>query len=138
MSEMDEKASGRIKGFLDFSREAWEDYGLALDRVGDADRETQDILHWLEFNAGASEKDKLKMADALGEIRRERRKAKNAAEILKPAVDWSTENGPVRKRLERLLGDVRSVEKNTENRCYLDRTDIVARTLGEEKENAEG
>lgn len=135
---MDNKASERIKDFLDLLREAEEGRGIAFALVGDADKETQDILHWLEFNSErADERTLIKMARTLGAVRRGRRKAKDAAETLKPAVDWAADNESVRKGLERLLGEARKAEKNTENRYYLDKTDVIARTLEEEKEGAE-
>lgn len=132
---MDNKASERIKDFLRFLREAEEERGIAF--AGDADKETQDILHWMEFNGeGASEEDKLKVLEAQTKIRQERRRAKDAAEILKPAVDWAAENPAVIKSLERLQGEVKKAERNTENRHYLDKTDVIARTLGREREEA--
>ena len=76
---MDEKASGRIKAFLGFLREAKEGYNIAFARVGDADREIQDILHWTEFNAEASEEDRVKVSKAETRVRQERRRAKNEA-----------------------------------------------------------
>lgn len=136
---MDEKASERIKDFLDFLREAKEGCGIAYALVGDADKETQDILHWMEFNSErADERTLAKMVRTLGAVRRGRRKAKDAVETLKPAADWAVDNETVRKGLERLLGEARKAEKNTENRYYLDKTDVIARTLGEGgKEGAE-
>lgn len=137
MNEMNNKASERIRDFLRFLREAQEERGIAFALVGDADKETQDILHWMEFNGeGASEEDKLKVLEAQTKIRQERRRAKDAAEILKPAVDWAAENPTVIKSLERLQGEVKKAERNTENRHYLDKTDVIARTLGREREEA--
>lgn len=86
--------------------------------------------------AGASEEDKLKVLEAQTKIRQERRRAKDAAEILKPAVDWAAENPTVIKSLERLQGEVKKAERNTENRHYLDKADVIARTLRREREEA--
>ena len=35
-----------------------------------------------------------------------------------PVLEWLDANRPVVKGIERLLGNVRKVEKNTENRIY--------------------
>ena len=131
---MDEKASGRIKDFLSFLRDAKEGHRIASSLVGDADKEIQDILHWSEFNAGASEEDRVKISKAETRVRQERRQAKNDAAILEPVAKWATENAAVVKSLERLQGEVKKAERSAENRHYIDRTDVIARTLGEEKE----
>lgn len=131
---MDEKASGRIKAFLSFLRDAKEGYNIAFAQVGDANKEIQDILHWTEFNAEASWEDRVKVSKAETRVRQERRQAKNEVAVLELVAKWAAENAAVVKSLERLQGEVKKAERSAENRHYIDRTDVIARTLGEEKE----
>jgi len=131
---MDEKASGRIKAFLSFLRDAKEGHRIASSLVGDANKEIQDILHWTEFNAEASWEDRVKVSKAETRVRQERRQAKNEVAVLEPVAKWAAENAAVVKSLERLQGEVKKAERSAENRHYIDRTDVIARTLGEEKE----
>ena len=49
-----------------------------------------------------------------------------------PVAEWVAKSENVQKSMERLLGDVRKAEKATENKHYMDRTDIMAQTLDEE------
>lgn len=137
MNGMDAKASEYIKAFLDFLREAPTEHNIAAQRQSDADKEIQDILHCIENNAEASESDKVKLSDAQRNIRRARREAKNTETVLRPIVEWADKHGPDIKSLERLLGDVKKAEKSAENRHYIDRTDIIAETLGKKKEAGE-
>ncbi len=47
-------------------------------------------------------------------------------------------NAGIKKSLEQLLEEVRSIEKDMENRKYTDKTDVIDRTLGPERKIMEG
>lgn len=124
------KTSEQISAFLDMLREARMDHNIAVQQESDADKETQDIMHWSEFEGGQASQDvKAAVLDAQSSVRQHRRQAKNTAEILKPVVSWVDSNEQIVKSLERLLGEVRKAEKNTDSRSYMEKTDIIARTL---------
>lgn len=113
--------SDHLDAFLTFLRNCEQDYRIALQSEQEANGETQDILHMLEFE----EKDHHSMARIskdLKAIRQNRRKAKDKMNVLSPIIDWIDENKENIKTLERLLGAVRKVEKDTENRFYTPRT----------------
>ena len=61
-----------------------------------------------------------KLAKQLKELRKQRRIAKDNINVTNPIIEWldSKENQMVIKSLERLLGDLRKIEKNTKNRIY--------------------
>lgn len=121
--------SEQISDFLAFLRETKLENSVAVSQERDAGDQTQDILHSLELdNNRYHECAKLSMA--LREARRERRKAKDRAQITQPIVDWERQNQKTIRELERLLGEVRRAEKATEGRSYNPKTDIVKHTPG--------
>ncbi len=101
---------------------------MAKMRQSEADNETQDILHRLELH-NDSYHDMARMSRTLKEVRQNRRAAKDAVSELDPICGWAKENAKVLKSLEQLLGNVRKVEKSTQNRHYMDRTDAVERSI---------
>lgn len=123
--------SERISAFLDFLREAPAKYRMAQEDEMRSDKETQDILHWYEFDGwDATDAELLRVGRTLSLVRRRRRRAKDARSILHPVTEWTAKNESVQKSLERLLGDMRKAERGTENRHYTDRTDIMRVMLG--------
>ena len=125
------KGSESISGFLKFLRECEEGYGMAKDKEGETDRETQDILHRLELCDDGHD-DTARLAVALREVRRERRMAKDRCAEAEPVICWLQRHGSKEavKSLEQLLGDVRKAEARVENRGYVEKTDILDKVFG--------
>ena len=123
-----------ISDFLKFLREADTIYAIADATQKEADNETQDILHAMELDS-LSYHERARLSSALSAVRNKRRKAKDTAEIMKPVLDWKEKNRSAVKSLETVLGAVRTIEKEKENRFYVKRTDIVQRTLQEHEKN---
>lgn len=126
------KRSDQIESLLDLLRTARSDYDIAREQVSDADKETQDILHWLEFNESLPVDDEgaMLILGVIGMIQRDRRAAKDIVHTMQPITEWIAGHKSTVKGLEQLLGDVRKAEKDTENRHYTDRTDIMVQILG--------
>lgn len=59
-----------------------------------------------------------RLSKELRGVRQKRRAAKDTMSETAPVLDWIDANRSTIKSLERLLGDVRKSEKNTENRIY--------------------
>ena len=127
-------ASTHISDFLKFLREADTIYTIADVTQKESDNETQDILHDMELDS-VSYHGRARLSSALSAVRKKRRKAKDTAEIMKPVLDWKEKNRAAVKSLETVLGTVRTIEKEKENRFYVKRTDIVQRTLQEHEKN---
>lgn len=126
------KTSEQISAFLGLIRGAPAEYDIAKARESDANKKTQDILHWLENNEippvdgdGA-----MLILGAIGMIRRDRRAAKDAEAVMKPVAEWAKTHKSTMDSLAQLLGAVRKEEKSTEKRYYMDRTDIMRVMLG--------
>lgn len=118
------KESEYIAGFLSYLREAVTRYNIAEADEKEANAQTQDILHRLElYDDVYSETERL--GELLRQVRRKRRKAKNARETLAPVADWAKDNEGFISRLNRTLGEVRKVEERQAIRAYIPRTDIL-------------
>lgn len=118
-----------IDDFLSFLRKAQEDYSIATLQESDTNNETQDILHRIELDDN-SYHEYARLSKALRRVRKDRREAKDTVMQLQPVVEWLAENSKTVRDLEKLLGAVRKVEKQTENRFYIPKTAIVDETLG--------
>ena len=86
----------------------------------EANDATQDLLHIIELEEHSHD-EYARLSEELKAVRRQRRKAKDTMSETAPVLDWVEANRPVIKGLEKLLGDVRKAEKNTENRIYTPR-----------------
>ncbi len=122
-----------ISDFLEFLRESQQDYNIAIDIESTKSKETQDILHKIELD-DIKYHEYAKLAKALKSIRNERREAKNTKQQLEPLIGWVEGNQAVLRELERLLGELRKVEKNIKNAHYYPRTEVVNEIL-KDKEN---
>lgn len=124
------KNSLTVKSFLDFVSRSETEAELAKETLDECDKETQDILHYLEFH-DAPYLERKKINDLLPSIRRERRKAKDTNAVLSPLVKWAHSNKKALSELQQVLGSIRKEEQYQTNRAYHYRTDIVEKTLKE-------
>lgn len=110
--------------FLTCLRISEDNLRMAEDEVDRTGHETQDILHRLELFD-----DKHHAVAALGKklraVRRLRRVAKETVEMLTPLVEWADENKKFLTGLQKVLGDLRKIERRQEGRTYMPRTDIL-------------
>ena len=124
------RVSEQISTFLEMLRETPSMCRAAQEDETRSDRESKDILHWFEnYGYYASDAEIVRVGRALSLVRRRRRQAKDARNVLYPVAEWVAKSENAQKSMERLLGDVRKAEKATENKHYMDRTDIMAQTL---------
>lgn len=117
----DAMTSEQIDRFLTWLRDCEQRFHMAEADEQESNSATQDILHSLELE-DHEYRDFAKLGKELRQVRRKRREAKDTLSVLAPVLDWVEANRAVIKSLERLLGDVRKVEKYTKNRIYTART----------------
>ena len=120
----------QFQQFLKFISQCQANFSIAETIQEDTEAETQDILHKLELEE-ITYHEHVRLSKALKKVRIERRKAKDTIEQLGPLVTWATQNSKVIKELERVLGEMRKVEKNMQYRHYNPKTDIVNEALKE-------
>lgn len=126
------RVSGQIESLLDLLEAAQSDYDIAQGQMSDADKETQDILHWLESNEipPVDGEGAILILGAIGMIRRDRRAAKDTAIVMQPVAEWAKTHKSTMESLKQLLGNVRRAERRAGNTHYTDRTDIMVQILG--------
>lgn len=118
------KASKDLERFLDSLKSAESQLDQAAAGQQEAEAETQDILHSLELEKH-SYHEMVALSRKLAEVRQARRKHKDIVAQLTPVVEWTRENDSAVRSLQRLLGDVRKTERNTQNRFYTPRTNVL-------------
>ena len=114
------KKSEVIAGFLEFLRGVPLQYRIALSEKLKQEDLTQDLLHHLEID-NPSYRDTALTGQELSEARKTRRVAKDMAEVLAPIDQYIKQHKGEINALEKLLGDVRKVEQQHENRFYVPR-----------------
>lgn len=124
--ESHQTVSNGIEAFLDYIRETEQLYRISVANEQEANDATQDILHSLELETHDYHSS-ARLARKLKEVRQARRAAKDLMGQTLPVVEWAEGNRQTIKSLERLLGEVRKMEKNTGNRIYTPKTTIVGR-----------
>lgn len=113
-----------ISEFLKFLREAEKEYKAAQETEKETESQLQDIDHRLELYTDSYHKT-ARLGKLICEVRRTRRKAKEAQELNEPVLSWIRDNKSAIKSLERLLGTVRHIREVQEKRAYWPRTDIL-------------
>ena len=113
-----------IADFLALLEYAQERYATAYDEERNANDETQDILHSLEFEWYDTRK-AARLARKLSEIRQKRRQAKNDMEIVGLISDFVNSHAALIKALQRLQSDVQTTKQDQAQRPYHFRTEIM-------------
>ena len=122
--ESHQTVSNGIEAFLNYIRETEQLYRISVANEQETNDATQDILHSLELETHDYHSS-ARLARKLKEVRQARRAAKDLMGQTLPVVEWAEGNRQTVKALERLLGEVRKMEKNTGNRIYTPKTTIV-------------
>ena len=118
------KESEYIDGFLAYLREARTRLNIAVADELKANAQTQDILHRLEMEDDCND-ETARLGTLLREVRRKRRIAKDAREVLTPVVTWADDQETLINTLDRTLGEIRKIERRQGNRAYIPRTNIL-------------
>ena len=111
-----------VENVLRFFREAEEEANRAASDQRECEDMQNDILHDLEF-VDHTHNERGHMGKELTEIRRKRRAAKNACELLDPLLRWATIYDRAIKDLQRTLGEMRKIEDRQKNRLYRRKAD---------------
>ncbi len=102
---------------LRFFKEADDAAVIADDERKICEDKQNDILHELEL-VDHTHNERGRLGKELTEIRRQRRGAKDAYELLYPLCEWIANNGNAIKALQRALGEMRKIEEKQKNRQY--------------------
>lgn len=113
------KRSDSLADFLNFIDLSKNDYYYHFENVKQKDHEHQDHIHLLELGK-LGHHEKARLATKIEQSRIERRKSKDAVEVLEPLVTYLEDeaNKKAMNRLRQVLGDMRKREERQENRVY--------------------
>lgn len=112
--------SDEISAFLNFLHNCAEQYNISRTVQREKEDLTQDILHEMELRS-LSYHELANLSKSLQAARRERREAKDICEVMEPIVLYAETNQSTIHALEKLLGEVRKIEKKHDNRIYIPR-----------------
>jgi hypothetical protein len=113
-----------VENFLNFLREAEQQYSIAQADEAEANDRTQDILHAIEFGE-YNYRRTATLTKRLRDIRVARRDAKNRMELCQTVNEWTNANRKSIEQLQVVLGKLRKTEKTIQYRKYMDRTDAM-------------
>ena len=125
--------SENVERFLNFLRESQTCFSAALSERQYNENIIQDILHAIEFDS-CGNIPPVKLKKLLRSARTQRRAAKNIIETAQPVVEWCEQNKNVIKALERLLGEMRHIERRIAARTYAPRTKVLEESANESED----
>lgn len=90
------------------------------------DKETQDVLHYIELHANMNAADGNEMYKKLREIRRKRRQCKNEMDLLEPAYTFfKTQATELATQLAAVQGKCKQLKAGIDGRQYTLRTGVI-------------
>ena len=125
-----------IEAVLRVFKDAQEQASLAFDEQKECQDKQNDILHEFEL-LEMSHNERGRLGKTLAEVRKSRRAAKNAVELLGPLCEWIDANQSAINALKRTLGDMRKIEDRQANRTYRLKTDNKGEIIGGKKSETE-
>lgn len=120
-------SSKDVESIIHVFNEALFQFNMAESELEYCDKKTQDILHELEL-VHHTYHETARLSIELSDIRKRRRAAKEAIDLLKPLVLWKEEESQGNKALSKLsgiLGTMRKTEEKQKNAVYYYRADDV-------------
>ena len=90
------------------------------------EKETQDVLHYIELHANMNAADGNEMYKKLREIRRNRRQCKNEMDLLEPAYNFfKTQAAELATQLSVVQGKCKQLKAGIDGRQYTLRTGVI-------------
>ena len=124
-----------VEAVLRVFKDAEEQASLAYDEQRACEDKQNDILHEFEFLV-MSHNERGRLGKTLAEVRKSRRAAKNAVELLGPLCEWIATSQPAINALKRTLGDMK-IEDRQANRTYRLKTDGKGEIIGVKRQETE-
>lgn len=108
--------------------EASTQYSMAEAELDYCDKKTQDILHEMEL-VQHTYHEIAHLANELRDIRKRRRIAKDAIDLLAPLIQWKNEQTAAINKLNKVLGDMRKIQNKQDSAVYYYRADNAGRMI---------
>lgn len=119
---MTSEATKWVEDVLAVLKQAASNHKDAMEAEKWCDDKTQDLLHELEL-VPHTYHECSGIAKELAAVRRKRRQAKDAHELLGPLVKWIGAQKTAIDALTRVLGEMRKIDEKRDNRLYYRRAD---------------
>lgn len=121
--EQPEAISVGLERFLAYLRDMEQRRNMAIADEKEANDETQDILHGIEF--GTVTQTPKALVRMLEGVRTKRRRAKLYMDVSEDLVTWYKDNKAIIGELQHILGAMRKIESNYPKKMYVNRTSIL-------------
>lgn len=122
-----------LEAALKLFREAEQRLKIVTDELNECNDEQLDIEHDIEL-VRHSHNELGHIAEHLRDVRRRRRIAKNAADVLTPLVEWTKSNPIKLNELTKTLGEMRRAQEIAERRSYMCRGERRGQVLSVDKQ----
>ena len=115
-----------ISDFVSFSKLVVTRYEENHRLMDVYEKETQDVLHYIELHANMNAADGNEMYKKLREIRRNRRQCKNEMDLLEPAYNFfKTQAAELATQLSVVQGKCKQLKVGIDSRQYTLRTGVI-------------
>lgn len=101
----------------DILREASVQYSLAQSVLTETNKRQEDILHEIEFGNHRN-RELVKLAKDLKDVRSERRLAKNTIQLIGPILKWEEDNRAAYNKISNVIATTRKIDKEQKEAVY--------------------
>lgn len=116
----------QLQTFMAFAKDVITRYEENQRLWDETDKQTQDILHFIELSENMNAANGYKAYKKLAEVRRNRRQYKNEIDLLQPLYEYLTNNMSVINQLTMIQGKCRNNKETIQLRSYSMRTEVIS------------
>lgn len=116
----------QLQTFMAFAKDVITRYEENQRLWDETDKQTQDILHFIELSENLNAANGYKAYKKLAEVRRNRRQYKSEIDLLEPLYEYLKNNMSVINQLTMIQGKCRTNKETIQMRSYSMRTEVIS------------
>lgn len=116
----------QLQNFMAFAKDVITRYEENQRLWDETDKQTQDILHFIELSENLNAANGYKAYKKLAEVRRNRRQYKSEIDLLEPLYEYLKNNMSVINQLTMIQGKCRTNKETIQMRSYSMRTEVIS------------
>ena len=120
------KPVDQLQTFMAFAKDVVTRYEENLRLWEETDKQTQDLLHFIELSGNLNAVEGYKLYRKLAEVRRQRRTYKSEIDLLQPLYEYLKNNMSVINQLTMIQGKCRTNKETIQMRSYTMRTEVIS------------